>query len=406
MRILMLAPTPFFAHRGCHVRILEEIRALSAAGHEVELATYGLGEDVPGIRTIRALRVPWYRKLTAGPSWHKFYLDALLFWSAWRAVSRFRPDVLHAHLHEGVFLAAPIARLRRIPLLADLQGSLTVEMSDHGFFARWRWGERLFARLEGWINRAPNQIVVSAEPVIAELSAARPDGANRVTLLGDAVDAEIFRPDAETRRRERARLGVAEDEVVIAYLGLLTPYQGVDLLLEVASRVVAAVPRVRFLMMGFPNEDAYRDRAEAAGLGAVMRFTGRVRYEVAPAFLAAADLAVSPKLSATEGNGKLLNYMAMGLPTVAFDTPINRGILGDLGVYARLGDGDELAARLIDVARDSGRRAALAPLLRRRAVEEFSWRARARQFEAVYERLLGRPAEPRLLAAAGRSPAE
>jgi glycosyltransferase involved in cell wall biosynthesis len=397
MRILMLAPTPFFAHRGCHVRILEEFRALTAAGHDVEICTYGLGEDVAGVRTVRSVRVPWYRKLTAGPSWHKFYLDALLFVTAWRTAGRFRPDVIHAHLHEGVFLAAPIARLRRIPLLADLQGSLTVEMSDHGFFARWRWGERLFARLEGWINRAPREIVVSAEPVIDELRAV---GSVNVTLLGDGVDADVFRPNPETRRRMRSRLGYGDDDVVIAYLGLLTPYQGVDLLLEIVPRVVEAVPAARFLVMGFPNEDAYRARAEAAGLGSVVRFTGRVRYEDAPDHIGIGDVAVSPKLSATEGNGKLLNYMAMGVPTVAFDTPINRGILGDVGVYARLGDRDELAARLIELARDGARRAQLSRDLRRRAVEHFSWRARARQFEAVYERLRGGRSEPRLLAAA------
>ncbi|MGH7804343.1 MAG: glycosyltransferase family 4 protein, partial [Candidatus Binatia bacterium] len=202
------------------------------------------------------------------------------------------------------------------------------------------------------------------------------------------------------RRRMRAALGYGDGDVVIAYLGLLTPYQGVDLLLEIVPRVLAALPAAKFLIMGFPNEDAYRARAEAAGLGSVVRFTGRIRYEDAPAHIAVGDVAVSPKLSATEGNGKLLNYMAMGVPTVAFDTPINRGILGDLGVYARLGDRDELAARLIELARDAGRRAQLSRDLRRRAVEHFSWRARARQFEAVYERLLGGRSEPRLLAAA------
>jgi glycosyltransferase involved in cell wall biosynthesis len=396
----MLAPTPFFAHRGCHVRILEEIRALTAAGHEVELCTYGLGEDVEGVRTVRSARVPWYRKLTAGPSWHKFYLDALLLVTASRAAARFRPDVLHAHLHEGVCLAVPISRLRRIPLLADLQGSLTVEMSDHGFFDRWRWGERLFARLEGWINRAPKEIVVSAAPVIEELRATRPGGADRVTLLGDGVDAEVFRPDPQARARMRAKLGYGENEIVIAYLGLLTQYQGVDLLLEVAPRIVAAAPDVRFLVMGFPNEGEYRARAERAGLGSVVRFTGRVRYEEAPDHLSAGDLAVSPKLSATEGNGKLLDYMAMGLPTVAFDTPINREILGDLGVYAPLGDGGAFADCLIALASDVPRRQRLTHELRRRAVEDFSWRARSRQFEAVYERLVGiRRGEPRLLAA-------
>jgi glycosyltransferase involved in cell wall biosynthesis len=393
MRILMLAPTPFFAHRGCHVRILEEIRALTALGHEVTLCTYGLGEEVPDVRTARAPRVPWYRKLTAGPSWHKLYLDALLFVTAARELRRSRPDVIHAHLHEGAAMGTWLARLFRTPMVADLQGSMTDEMSEHGFFDRWRWGERLFARVERWIDGAPAEIVTSTEPLLARLTTRRSDGAAHVTLLGDGVDAQCFRPDPDMRRSLRERLGYAERDLVVGYLGLLTPYQGVDLLLEVAPRVVAEVPATRFLVMGFPNEHSYRERAERAGLADRVRFTGRIRYEEAAAYLTAADLAVSPKLTAAEGNGKLLDYMAVGLPTVAFDTAINRAILGELGAYARLGDGEDLAARLVELLRDEARRRAVGEALRRRAVEQFSWQTRARQLEKVYGRLLPKPAD-------------
>jgi glycosyltransferase involved in cell wall biosynthesis len=391
MRILMLAPTPFFAHRGCHVRILEEIRALGALGHDVVLCTYGLGEEVPEVRTVRALRVPWYRKLTAGPSWHKLYLDTLLFATAARTLRQLRPEIIHAHLHEGAAMGTWLARLFRVPLVADLQGSMTDEMSEHGFFDRWRWGEQLFARLERWIDHAPAEIVTSTEPLLARLRTSRSDGATRVTLLGDGVDAQCFRPDPDARRGLRERLGYGDGDLVVGYLGLLTPYQGVDLLLEVAPRVVAEVPAARFLLMGFPNEDAYRRRAEQAGLGERVCFTGRIRYEEAAAYLATVDVAVSPKLSATEGNGKLLDYMAVGLPTVAFDTPINRAILGELGAYARLGDGAELSARLVELLRDEPRRRGIGQALRRRAIEQFSWQARARQLETIYSRLLGRP---------------
>lgn len=388
MRILMIAPTPFFAHRGCHVRILEEIRTLVTAGHEVAVATYGLGDDVPGVHIVRALRVPWYRKLTAGPSWHKFYLDGLLFLAAWRFARHFRPDVLHAHLHEGVFLAKPLARLLGgVPIVGDLQGSLTVEMSDHGFFERWPWGERLFSRLEGSINRGPAEIVVSAAPVVEEVRASRPDGARVVSFLGDGVNAEEFRPDPEARARWRAHFGLAEGDLVYAYLGLLTGYQGVDLLLESARDVLLELPHARFLVMGFPNEAAYRERARGLGLGDRLQLPGRIRYEDAAAVLAAGDVAVSPKLSPTEGNGKLLNYMAVGLPTVAFDTPVNRSILGDLGVWAKLGDRADLTRALVDLGRDEPRRRSLAQALRCRAVEEFSWEARARQFGEIYRRV-------------------
>ena len=68
LRILMVAPTPYFADRGCHVRIYEEARALRSLGHDVRIATYHIGRDMPGIPVVRIPRIPWYNRLEAGPS--------------------------------------------------------------------------------------------------------------------------------------------------------------------------------------------------------------------------------------------------------------------------------------------------------------------------------------------------
>ena len=46
LRIVMIAPTPFFADRGCHIRILGEAKALIDLGHELILCTYFLGRDI------------------------------------------------------------------------------------------------------------------------------------------------------------------------------------------------------------------------------------------------------------------------------------------------------------------------------------------------------------------------
>ena len=89
--------------------------------------------------------------------------------------------------------------------------------------------------------------------------------------------------------------------------------------------------------MGYPGQDRYREAARQMGILDNVTFTGALPYEMAPTYLALGDVAVSPKMSATEGNGKLLNYMAVGLPTVTFDTPVSRELLGDLGLYAPWG---------------------------------------------------------------------
>ena len=150
----------------------------------------------------------------------------------------------------------------------------------------------------------------------------------------------------------------------------------------------------------------------ARSLGAAdhVTLTGRVPYHDAPVRLALGDVAVAPKISATEGSGKLLNYMAMGLPTVAFDTAVNREYLGDDGVYAPLGDAEGLAAALGGLLDDPARRAAIGARLRDRAMASFDGLRAAEVLSAVYEQVL-RPgpasasAPPRRAApAAPRSP--
>src|SRR5262249_1009691 len=125
LRVLMLAPTPFFGDRGCHVRILEETRALRGHGVEVLLATYHVGRDVPEVRAVPPPRVPGVHRLPVGFSIHKPYLDGLLLATAARAARRFRPDLVHAHLHEGAALGVLLGRRLGVPAIADLQGSLT-----------------------------------------------------------------------------------------------------------------------------------------------------------------------------------------------------------------------------------------------------------------------------------------
>ena len=80
MRILMIAPEPFFEPRGTPFSEFHRIRALTTLGHQVDLVTYPIGQDVtmPGLRVIRSLRPPFVHHVKIGPSFAKLPLDALL----------------------------------------------------------------------------------------------------------------------------------------------------------------------------------------------------------------------------------------------------------------------------------------------------------------------------------------
>ncbi len=402
--VLTIAPTSFFADYGCHVRIWEEAKILKQLGHRVVMTTYHNGDDMPGLDIRRSWDVPWIKRAMIGSSRHKLYCDAALSWRSLRVALQVKPDIIHAHLHDGALIGAVISRLLDIPLIFDYQGSLTGEMLDHRFLRR----EGLFyaptRALERLINTLPDAVITSTYNAAALLHRNWDFPRDRLYTVTDSVNTERFHPfdgspewEAE-RQRLRQELGIPADRRIVAYIGLLAPYQGTDKLLEAARHVVAERPDVHFLIMGYPDVSSYQALAESLGVAEHVTLPGRILYKDLHAYLALGDVAVAPKMSETEGAGKITNYIAMGLPVVTFDTPVSREMLGDIGVYARFGDSHALAQEIISLLDDPGRASVLGQLGRLKAVREHSWELGGQQIAAIYERAFarraGRPLPP------------
>ncbi len=406
-RVLMIAPTSFFADYGCHVRILEETQILEKLGHQVTIATYHNGNPVPGLDIRRTLPIPWRQHYEVGSSRHKIAFDALLGLRTLSLLVRHPFDIIHTHLHEGALIGLVLGRLFRKPVLFDFQGSLTEEMIDHHFLERGSPFYGPLRRLETWLDRSAPAILTSsahAERLLVEEFGCRPE---RIQTLPDCVNGETFRPGASYPAQElealRRQLGIPPGRRLVVYLGLLAEHQGTSHLLEAMRLLLAQRRDVHLLLMGFPNELIYLEKARKLDIQDFVTFTGRVPYRDAPRYLALGDVAVAPKLSRTEGAGKVLNYMAVGLPTVAFDTPVVREYLGLDGLLAPPGDAAGLARQLSRALFPGGDEAAwrqrLGQRLRQRALTHFSWEKAGRQIEQVYGRLLGEAPLPRSLEA-------
>jgi glycosyltransferase involved in cell wall biosynthesis len=394
LRLLAIAPTGFFADYGCHVRIRGQMAALQARGHKVRIVTYPGGRDVDGLRTLRPPLWPAGRPMPVGSSRRKLLLDALLVPTALHAALHFpggRPDIIHAYLHEGALLGAALARLLHVPLVFDFQGSLTAEMLDHRFLQPGSPMLPLLQRLEGWIDHQPQAILASSQHAAKLLGQAGVPAGN-IHTLPDSVDPRAFRPREELPRRLldqlRQRLALPADRPLLVYLGLLAPYQGIDLLLHAMQRLARRRPAPHLLLMGFPDVARYRALAKRLGLATTVTFTGAVAYEEAPLYLALGDVAVAPKISATEGSGKLLPYMAAGLPVVAFDTPVHREYLGELGIYAPAGDAAGLAAAIAWALEHPVAAHRPVATLRACVVSRYTWDHAAQGIEHVYDQLL------------------
>jgi glycosyltransferase involved in cell wall biosynthesis len=392
----MIAPTGFFADYGCHVRIRGHAQALQARGHQVRIVTYPGGREVPGLRTVRP---PWRRRdreMPVGSSWRKFGLDLLLALTVWQTAWRWQPHLIHAYLHEGALLGALLPVRDRPPLVFDFQGSLVAEMLDHRFLAPESPLLPAWRRLERWIDQRPAAILASSQHARDLLITAFGVPGCKVSALPDSVDPAQFRPAAAFPASDlaalRRQLGLPLDRPLVVYLGLLAAYQGIDLLLAAAQQLLAArltaASRPFFLIMGFPFVDHYRRQAQRLGLAADVLFTGMVPFAEAPRFVALGDVAVAPKLSTTEGSGKLLTYMASALPVVAFDTPVHREYLGDLGFYAPVADVAGLTRALTLALSDPPAAQARGAILRTRAMQQYTWPHAAAAIEEVYHRVV------------------
>jgi len=389
--ILMIVPGSFFNDYGAHVRIVEEIRALQKLGHQVTVITYYLGRDLPGIEIIRTRPTPWRADYEVGSSLHRIAFDAFLVWTGLKTVLRRRFDIVHGHLHEGALIGYFLSRLRRIPLVADLQGSMTSEMVDQNFLdpqgPLYRWVRLLEMR----IDQLPDIILTSTNQAALLLEQYFNCASYRIQPLPDSVNMDFFHPDVlppDEIASQRADLGIPPGWPVVVYLGLLSDHQGIPHLLQAARILKERDAKVCFLIGGFPVP-RYQQMAADLGMSDRVIFRGKIPREDTPVHLALGDIAVAPKLSTTEGCGKILEYMAMELPTIAFDTPQNREYLGSLGVYAgRTGDPTALADSIAGFLDNPQQRTELGRKLRKRVARHFSWDRAGRHLMAIYRSVL------------------
>jgi glycosyltransferase involved in cell wall biosynthesis len=324
MRILFLAPQPFFEVRGTPLAVLAMVRALVGLGHEVELLTFPQGAmvEVERLRHRRSLRLPVGR-VRAGPSLAKMLLDVpFMAEAAWRmATGGF--DVVHA-VEEAAHLAAPFARLLRLPLVTDVDSSIPDQLRYSGFARRGPlpWAAEA---LERHALRHSTVVITVCASLTEGVRARAPEVPVFQVEDPPLVDpAEVPAPEAVAVLRRELGLGSGP---VVLYSGNFEPYQGVGLLVEAA----AELPEAQFLFMGGEPAEigAEKARAEALGVGARCFFAGKRPPSDLPLFLAATDVLASPRHRGANTPFKIFTYLASGKPLVATRIPTHTQLLDD-----------------------------------------------------------------------------
>jgi glycosyltransferase involved in cell wall biosynthesis len=321
VRILFLAPQPFFEVRGTPLAVRALVRTLGDLGHTVDLLTFPQGVPAPlaNVRHLRSLRLPVGR-VRAGASAAKLALDVpFMVEAVWRMTAG-RYDVVHA-VEEAAHLAAPFARLLRLPLVVDVDSSIPDQLRESGFARR---GPLLWAAeaLEAHaLRRAAAAVTVcgSLTDRVKERAPGLP-----VFQIEDPPLVDDTRVNVDEAAALRCELGLTPGPVVF-YSGNFEKYQGVDLLIDAA----AAVPEAQFLFMGGEAADIERATARAkTGAGRCV-FSGKRPPEDLPRFLAVTDVLASPRNQGVNTPFKIYTYLASGKPLVATRIHTHTQLLND-----------------------------------------------------------------------------
>jgi len=228
--------------------------------------------------------------------------------------------------------------------------------------------------------------------------------ADRVRVVRTGPDPDRLRAGTPEERLRRGHRHLA------AYVGVMGPQDGVDVLLAVADRVVHVLGRsdIAFTVMGAGDcwSDLVADR-DRRGLRGFVEMPGRVSDQELAAVLSTADVGLSADplnpLNELSTMNKTMEYMAFGLPVVAFDLVETRVSAGEAAAYADPRATDPIAAyadALVALIDDPDRRARMGRAGRRRVEQELAWRHQAPRYLRVYDELTGR--QPHLVVVPSR----
>ncbi len=328
LRILFLAPQPFFEVRGTPLAVLHMTRALVALGHEVDLLTFPQGEPAPtsGIRHLRSLRLPVGR-VKAGPSFAKMALDVPFLIEAVLRLAFGRYDVVHA-VEEAAHLVAPFARLLRVPLVMDVDSSIPDQLRYSGFAGRGPilW---LAQTLEKHALRHSAAAVTVCTSLTEGVKALAPQVP--VFQVEDPPLADRSEPPSPNAVLELRRSLALSSLPVVLYSGNFEPYQGVELLIDAG----ALVPGAQLLLMGGEPAEIARMRERTRVLGSLERccFAGKRPPTELPAFLALASVLASPRVKGENTPFKVYTYLASGKPIVATRIATHTQLLDDTTAF-------------------------------------------------------------------------
>ncbi len=385
MKILLLAPQPFFQARGTPIAVRLVVEFLGSRGHQVDLLTYHEGSDVeiPNCRIVRIPRVPGVRNIRPGFSFKKVICDAVMLVSCARMLRRTRYDLVHA-VEESAFIAAALKPFFGVPYVYDMDSSLAEQLTDA--FPVLQVAAPLLRRCEALaVRHSAGVLTVCA--ALQDIALQHAPG----TPVGRVEDTTLL---AQGNGGNGAGHLPPETEgaPVAMYVGNLEHYQGIDLLLEGFRHTLEQMNQARLVIVGGRKDDIdrYGERARALGIRQAVHFLGPKPVSELADLLRAADVLVSPRLKGTNTPMKIYSYLDSGTAVLATRLRTHTQVLDERTAYLVDPEPLALGTGLATLLKDDSLREGLAARAKDHVRREFTPEAAARKLEAFYSTIEAR----------------
>ncbi len=326
MKVLLVAPQPYYVERGTPIAVRQLARTLAKQDHELHILAYPLGDtpDDPNQIIHRCARIPFITHVPIGFSIRKLGYDVLLTFSMFWLHFRHRFDVIHA-IEESIYPALLIKIFSNVRVVYDMDSSLAEQLGT-GSRSR-RSIRKLLDRCEAWAIRKSDQVAAVCDDLVDIAVKYKPGSAVHALYdipnksAADSVndsDIEVlatFVPDGST-------LGL--------YVGNLEPYQGIDLLLE-SIRQIGNESTLYTIIIGGTEQHIshYQKLSESFGIEQRIRFLGPRPLDHLDQLLRQADILFSPRITGGNTPMKLYSYMASNRPIVATRLSTHTQVLDD-----------------------------------------------------------------------------
>lgn len=380
-RVLLWSPQPFYEDRGTPIAVSKVVSGLACLGYEIDVVSYPIGRElrIEGVQVFRGANPLQIRSVPIGFSLKKIVLDLCMIPKIYERLRVHKYVCIHA-VEEAAFPAVIFGRFFELPVIYDMQSSLPEHLEQYRVF-RYAPMPRIFDRCEKWLLKNADW-VMSSTGLAGRIKSIRPTaGFQEWSFFSEYRQA--FSSEVEDLR---AILQIPDGSPVVVYTGTFEEYQGLLTLLSGIPTILGKIPNVKFVMVGGtdPMVDLVLRRAREIGVDKSLRVVPRQHRERIPAFLAMADVLVSPRLRGGNVPLKIFDYLAAGRPIVATDIPSHRAVLSEEHALLVPPEPHAFAGAIVQVLQNPLKAAALAEAAIGYATQQFGWNQFLYELEQVY----------------------